>query len=96
MDIQNRNKTYLNLLTSKHSMIYLSRGGVGHDHFWLLMELTSIRSEKMIRALYDYFVSGYLRNEICDMHGVSQSNLSLSIKKIQHTYKIVKALEHLN
>jgi len=53
MDIQNRNKTYLNLLTSKHSMIYLSRGGGGHDHFWLLTELTSIRSEKMIRALYD-------------------------------------------
>ncbi|EAA7540346.1 chaperone protein FaeE [Salmonella enterica] len=39
----------------------LEPGAVSEEQFWLLVDISPIHSEKIILALKDYFVSGYLR-----------------------------------
>ncbi|EOY9084418.1 PapB/FocB family fimbrial expression transcriptional regulator [Escherichia coli] len=41
-------------------------GRVTEDFFWLLIELSPLRSEKVIRALRDFLVLGYTRKEVCE------------------------------
>ena len=46
-------------------------GKVPEELFWLLMELSPLRSEKVIRALKDFLVLGYTRKEVCEKYEVS-------------------------
>lgn len=40
-------------------------GKVDERRFWLLIELSPFRSEKIVRALRDFLVMGYNRKEVC-------------------------------
>ncbi len=60
-----------------------------HDkHFWMLIEMSSIRSRKVIHALRDYLVKGFTRIESCERHKVSVSYFSLSMKKMSYMNNI--------
>lgn len=60
--------------------------------FLLLIKISSIRSEKVINSLYDYFVAGEPRNIACDRHGVSQGFLSLKIKALHDLSHQIKKI----
>ncbi|EBS8016424.1 transcriptional regulator [Salmonella enterica] len=57
-------------------------GMVSEVHFWLLVEISAVRSKKVIKALMDYFVNGYARSEACIRNDVSESYFSISLNKI--------------
>lgn len=61
----------------------LPPGKVDKKQFRLLIDLSSIRSLKVINALEDYFVNGSNRKEICDKHKINHGYLSLKIRKLQ-------------
>ncbi|ELO8517967.1 hypothetical protein R0T75_003944 [Salmonella enterica] len=58
-------------------------GMLSNKKFDLFISISSIRSEKSINALRDYFVHGHNRKETSNRNGVSQSYLSLKIKECQ-------------
>lgn len=62
--------------------------------FLLLIKISSIRSEKVINSLYDYFVAGEPRNIACDRHGVSQGFLSLKIKALHDLSHQIKKYQN--
>ncbi len=57
-------------------------------HFWLLIELSGVRSDKVIMSLYDHLVDGMSKKHACKKNDVSLSYFSLSLKKITRTYNI--------
>ncbi|HCP5802217.1 TPA: adhesin biosynthesis transcription regulatory family protein [Escherichia coli] len=61
----------------------LRPGKVDKKQFVLLIDISSIRSYKVINALEDYFVNGKNRKEICDNHKINQGYLSLKIRELQ-------------
>nr|WP_218071432.1 adhesin biosynthesis transcription regulatory family protein [Escherichia coli] len=62
---------------------------MSESQYWLLVEISSIHSEKVIDALKEYMVFGGCRKDICKRHGVSQSYFSYSLKRFQHTHQTV-------
>ena len=58
-------------------------GHADKKHLNLLIDISSIRSHKVIKALNDYFILGKARTEICDEYDVNQGYLSLKIKEIK-------------
>ncbi|EBS5579410.1 hypothetical protein DPU24_26140 [Salmonella enterica subsp. enterica serovar Oranienburg] len=61
----------------------LSPGLVSEEHFRLLIDLSSVRSERMKNALKAYFVDGKVRKEICKQFKLSAGYLSVKIREIQ-------------
>ncbi|EFH2540535.1 transcriptional regulator, partial [Escherichia coli] len=45
---------------------FLIPGKMSEMHFWLLVEISPIHSEKIILALKDFLVMGYTRKEVCE------------------------------
>ncbi|ELO5034610.1 adhesin biosynthesis transcription regulatory family protein [Escherichia coli] len=66
----------------------LKPGSVTEEHFLLLIEMSSIHSDKVISALKDFFVMGYTRKEACLKNDVSQSYFSISLSRVQHMSKM--------
>ncbi|WP_253030774.1 adhesin biosynthesis transcription regulatory family protein [Escherichia coli] len=64
--------------------VKLSPANICDEHFGLLIELSGIRSHKIILALRDHLVNGYSRREACERHEVSLSYFSISLKKISY------------
>lgn len=60
-----------------------SRGTVNKDMFFILIDISSVRSEKVINALTDFFVYGYSRNKVCERYSVNPGYLSVKIKELQ-------------
>ncbi|EPD6681747.1 PapB/FocB family fimbrial expression transcriptional regulator [Cronobacter sakazakii] len=75
----------------KKNHILLS-GSMSDDEFWCLIELTPIRSDKIIRALYDYFVLNLSRSSCCGKHGVSNGYFGACITRFEHVIQVVNAL----
>ena len=71
-------------------------GKVPEDFFWALIELSPLRSEKVVRALRDFLVLGYVRKEVCEKYGVSYGYFSVALKRIRHTDDIVCQLVKYN
>ncbi|EFH5765124.1 transcriptional regulator [Escherichia coli] len=69
-------------------------GKVPEDFFWALMELSPLRSEKVIRALKDFLVFGYTRKEVCERYGVSYGYFSVALKRTRHVNNIIYQLMH--
>ena len=67
-------------------------GKVSDAHFSMLIELSSVRSEKIIYALYDYLVMGESRKTACERHGASISYFSISLGRLLHTHQLVLQL----
>lgn len=61
----------------------LSPGDVEKDLFWLIINISSIRGDKVINALHDHLVEGYTRSEVCNRYNVNPSYLSVKIKEVQ-------------
>ncbi|HIH9051488.1 TPA: PapB/FocB family fimbrial expression transcriptional regulator [Escherichia coli] len=60
--------------------------------YWLLIEISSIHSEKVINALRDYMVLGGRRKDVCERYGVSQSYFSCSLKRFLYIHQVVGRL----
>ncbi|EBP8534648.1 hypothetical protein HYQ80_004082 [Salmonella enterica] len=80
------------LNNQQYNKYVLQSGNVSEIHFNLLMEISTIRSEKIKKALHDYFIRGDSRINACVRHNVSQGNLSLKIREIQILSRKVYAL----
>lgn len=70
----------------------LMPGQVHEIHFWLLMEISPVYSDKVIQTLRDFFVLGFTRKESCERHNVSPGYLSTTIGRIQRISKYVSQL----
>ncbi|CAD5746615.1 PapB/FocB family fimbrial expression transcriptional regulator [Escherichia coli] len=68
----------------------LKAGEVSESLFWLLVELSSLRSEKTIRALNDFLVLGYTRKEVCEKYHLSGGNFSVALRRITHVDGIAR------
>lgn len=71
---------------------YLIRGGEPEEKIMLLISLTSIRSEKVIKVLKAYYCRGMGERDIQTFYGVTQSNLNRDRHKIERAAGIVEAL----
>lgn len=61
----------------------LSPGQVSNEQFRMLIDISSVRSDKVINALQAYFVNGIARNTICEEYHVNPGYLSIKIREIQ-------------
>ncbi|HCQ9025329.1 TPA: hypothetical protein OMI62_004573 [Escherichia coli] len=61
----------------------LTPGDTDPEHLRLLIDISSIRSDKIINALNDYFILGESRADVCKKHNVNQGYLSLKIRELQ-------------
>ncbi|WP_396016554.1 adhesin biosynthesis transcription regulatory family protein [Escherichia coli] len=78
-------------LTKGHKQALLP-GRMTDHHFWLLVEIAPLHSEKVINALRDFLVLGYTRKEACERHEVSQGYFSGALGRIQRTHQTVNRL----
>lgn len=76
-----------------HEKYYLYAGFVTEEHFSLLIEMSTIRSDKIRKALSEYFVYGESRANVCDKHNVTQGYISVKIKDLQRLSKLVYELQ---
>ncbi|MBW5824455.1 transcriptional regulator [Yersinia kristensenii] len=60
--------------------------------FWMLIELSPFRSEKVICALRDFLVLGYTRKEVCEKYSVSYSYFSISLRRFLHVDDVTRHL----
>ncbi|MCQ1639676.1 adhesin biosynthesis transcription regulatory family protein [Escherichia coli] len=67
-------------------------GDMSENHFWLLAEISSMHSEKVINALKDFLVFGYTRREACERHNVSQGYFSGALGRFQRVSITVSKL----
>lgn len=67
-------------------------GKLSENQFFLLIEMSSIRSEKMVQALQEYLVQGKARIDIYKNHGVGSSHFSLSLDRLQRLSYLVSQL----
>ncbi|HBA3615020.1 TPA: PapB/FocB family fimbrial expression transcriptional regulator [Escherichia coli] len=70
----------------------LRPGYIEKDLFWFIVDVSSIRSKKMICALHDHLVEGDTRNEVCNRYDVNQGYLSVKIRDIQRLYEKTKRI----
>lgn len=56
---------------------------VNEEHFWLLIGVSSIHSEKIIQALRDYLVLGVPRKNVCEQYNVNNGYFSTSLNRLQ-------------
>lgn len=64
-------------------------GHVSNDHFCLLIDISPVRSNKVINALQEYFVKGEKRNVICEKYHVNPGYLSIKIREIQTLSRLI-------
>lgn len=82
-------------LDNKQSYLYssgfgfLKQGNVAHEHFMLLIDISSINSQKVIQALEAFLVRGRDRKEVCELYGVSQGYFSIKLRQLQDISRIV-------
>ncbi|MEB5958159.1 adhesin biosynthesis transcription regulatory family protein [Escherichia coli] len=81
-----------NLFLTKIIGREFSAGKVSELHFWLLMELSPIRSEKAIYALRDFLVQGCDRRDACNRYGISLSYFSNVLARFLRTHMTASQL----
>ncbi|EAS0629950.1 hypothetical protein RLQ39_005022 [Salmonella enterica] len=69
--------------TFRKSKNILSPGSVPAEQFYLLIDISPLRSNKVIKALHNYFVLGHTRSDVCEEFQVNPGYLSIKIKEIQ-------------
>ncbi len=70
-------------MTKYGKISQLEPGSVDQELFTLLINISSIRSGKVICALEGYFVHGIARKVICEKYNVNRGYLSLKIREVQ-------------
>ncbi|MEC9714580.1 adhesin biosynthesis transcription regulatory family protein [Escherichia coli] len=71
---------------------FLIPGKMSEMHFWLLVEISPIHSEKIILALKDFLVMGYTRKEVCERHKISSGYFSGALGRFQRVNATVMQL----
>lgn len=80
------------LIMNKSESNALAPGRVDDIQFLLLVEISSIHSDKVIQSLKDYLVYGYSRKEACERHHVSLSYFSSALKRLKRINQAVSWL----
>ncbi|ENW9343060.1 PapB/FocB family fimbrial expression transcriptional regulator [Escherichia coli] len=62
------------------------------DIFWLLVEMSAIRSQSIIKALYDHLVLGYSRKVICERHNVNNGYISTSLSRLERMNEMIREI----
>ncbi|EEQ4634651.1 adhesin biosynthesis transcription regulatory family protein [Escherichia coli] len=81
-------KTYFTRLKKD----FIIPGQIDEEHFWLLIEISSIHSEKVIKALKDHLVHGVPRKKVCDEYNVNNGYLSTSLSRLNYINKVASYL----
>ncbi|HCQ9044616.1 TPA: hypothetical protein OMI82_004821 [Escherichia coli] len=61
----------------------LEPGKVDKELLAILIDISPIRSDKLITALGEYYIHGEKRKLICDKYKINQGYFSLKIREIQ-------------
>lgn len=80
------------LLLDSNKRNSLMSGKVSELHFWLLMEISPIYSERIILALKDFFIMGYSRTEVCERYKISSGYFSRAFRRFQRVHATVMQL----
>ncbi|EPT0049289.1 TPA: PapB/FocB family fimbrial expression transcriptional regulator, partial [Escherichia coli] len=70
----------------------LEAGKVPEEQFWLLIDISSIHSQRIINALYDYIVEGASRKVICERHNINNGYFTTCLKKLNYINKVISEL----
>ncbi|EFB2477054.1 PbsX family transcriptional regulator [Escherichia coli] len=70
----------------------LRPGTVLPEHFRLLINISNIHSEKVVRALERHLVHGVIRKEACFDEGVSAGFFSQKLKQLQYINQMASLL----
>lgn len=62
---------------------WLVPGFTSETQFWLLVGASSMHSNKVISALFDYLVRGVARKDACAGHGVNSGHFSIGLNRLQ-------------
>ena len=62
---------------------WLVSGFISEEQFWLLVKASSIRSDKVVNALFDYLVNGISRKESCARYDVNSGHFSIGLGRLQ-------------
>lgn len=62
---------------------HLIKGKVHKEHFKLLVEVSNIRSAKVIYALEGYLVNGITIKNVCEIYGVTSSYFNMALRRMQ-------------
>ncbi|TBR67267.1 transcriptional regulator [Escherichia sp. E2586] len=81
-----------NVFYSGYKRRKLPSASLSEEQFWMLIEISPLYSEKVIRALHDFLVFGYTRREVCNKYNVSLSYFSIALGRISHINHIVSSL----
>ncbi|HAO0314670.1 TPA: transcriptional regulator [Escherichia coli] len=68
--------------------------GIPEKQFRILIELSSIRSEKIINALRDHLVRGESRRIVCERYNANQGYLSICLARLLRVYHLVSILKN--
>lgn len=67
----------------------LHPGMVDIRHLRLLLTLCNVSNPRMVLAIEDVLVGGFPRREACERNGVSQSHLSVKLRRLQDVSQMV-------
>ncbi|QST30879.1 transcriptional regulator (plasmid) [Escherichia albertii] len=70
----------------------LMPASLSNEHFWMLIEISPVYSENIIRALRDFLVLGKRRKDICKSRNVSLSYFSVALGRVSYVDGIVSSL----
>ena len=62
---------------------WLVAGFISEEQFWLLINASSMRSDKVVNALFDYLVNGISRKESCAKFNVNSGHFSIGLGRLQ-------------
>ncbi|WP_407907625.1 PapB/FocB family fimbrial expression transcriptional regulator [Escherichia coli] len=84
-------------LPSDTSMIYAKKkmliaGSLTDEWFNLLIDISTINSEKTIKALREHLVNGVSRKDVCKRHGVNAGYFSICMGRLFYINQIVGQL----
>ena len=74
-----------NTLTHYRFNVKPAINNISNEHFWLLIELSGIRSDKIIMSLREHLVDGFTKREVCE-----RNDVSLSYFSIKHIFVCIK------
>jgi hypothetical protein len=77
-------------------MKYLIRGGESAERMSLLLQLTRIDSVEVIEALKHHYVDGISTKNAAQVNGITESNLSRAITRINEVAKVIENVKELD
>ncbi|HCU1427435.1 TPA: transcriptional regulator [Escherichia coli] len=86
VSVDDKNNSWLSEdeLLARGRLGWLISGKVSEQQFWLLIGISSMHSEKVIKALFDYLVNGISRKKSCCLHQVNSGHFSIGLSRLQY------------